>query len=127
LEGEPVDALHEADRIARLVTAETVVELVVGVDRERRRALVVEGAEAGVAAADPPQLGVGADERDHVDRVLDAVDRLLRVERHAGEASAATRRGVRARRLVCRGMSYTIKNLREVEDLAAKYGYSEMG
>jgi hypothetical protein len=53
-----------------------VVELFLGVDRERGRALVVEGAEAGVAGAGPAQVGMGGDDLDDVRRLLDAVEAL---------------------------------------------------
>jgi hypothetical protein len=57
-----------------------VVELALGIDRERRRALVVEGTQADIARAHAPQVGAGADQLDHVDRLLDALDALLRVQ-----------------------------------------------
>ncbi len=82
LEREALGRLDEPDRIARLATAEAVVELVLGVDRERGCALVVEGAEAGIARAHAPQVRAGADELQDVDGLLDALDRVLRVKRH---------------------------------------------
>ena len=45
-EPEPLLLHHEAEDVARHPAAEAVVELVLGVDREGRRALVVERAEA---------------------------------------------------------------------------------
>src|SRR5439155_1555228 len=50
-EVERLGRLHEADRVARLPAAEAVVELVLGVDGERRRALVVEPAQPDPARA----------------------------------------------------------------------------
>jgi hypothetical protein len=47
-----------------------VVELVDGIDPERRRALVMKRAQALVAVgARAAQFGLGTDEVDHVDRV----------------------------------------------------------
>src|SRR6185437_5061480 len=47
-EVEVLGVLDEADGVAAALAAETVVLLVDGVDRERRRALVVERAASGV-------------------------------------------------------------------------------
>ena len=82
LEVERLGGLHEADRVTRGAAAEAVVQPVLGVHRERRRALVVERAEARVARSDPSQIGARANELDHVDRVLDPIDRVSRVKAH---------------------------------------------
>jgi len=47
---QPLDALHELDRVARLMAAEAIVEAALRVDMEARRLLFVEGAHADVAA-----------------------------------------------------------------------------
>jgi hypothetical protein len=59
-----------------------VVELVLGVHGERRRALIVERAEPRPAGADAAQVRARADHLDHVDGLLDALDRVAGVERH---------------------------------------------
>ena len=82
LELERLGLLDELEGVAALAAAEAVVELLLGVHGERRRALVVERAQPGPARADPPQVGLLADQVDHVHRVPDAVDRVLREQRH---------------------------------------------
>ncbi len=59
---------HELDDIARSAAAETLIELMPGVHRKRRRFLVVEGAETGVAISSGfAQLHVIPDDVDDVD------------------------------------------------------------
>ena len=78
-EVERLGLLYEADRVTALAAAEAVVELLLDVDRERRRALVMERAQPDHPAAGTPQLGASPDQLDHVHGVLDALDRFLRV------------------------------------------------
>src|SRR5436190_2242607 len=79
-EVEPLGGLHELDRIARLLAAEAVVDPLLRVDAERRRALVVERTQPlPVRPAGATKVRAGADQLDHVDGVLDPLDRLLRV------------------------------------------------
>src|SRR5262249_34510765 len=74
--------LHEADSVALRLAAEAVVHLVLRVDPEGRRALLVE------RTASPPlhpralQLRTARDEVDHVDRVLDGLDAGMAYSRH---------------------------------------------
>ena len=81
-EVERLGVAHERDRVALGLAAEAVVELVLAVDRERRRALVVEGAQAHPARAHSPQVGLGAHQGDHVHGLAHALDRVVGVERH---------------------------------------------
>ena len=81
-EPEPILLFDELDHVAANPTAEAVVELFLGVDRERGGALVVEGTEAGVAGAGPAQVGVGGDHLDDVHRLLDPVEALGGDQRH---------------------------------------------
>src|SRR5918999_2543063 len=81
-EVEPLRLLYEPDRVALGLAAEAVEELVDGVDRERRRALVVERAQPGVARPHPPQVGLRPYQLDHVDGVAQPVDRLPGEEPH---------------------------------------------
>jgi len=76
--GQPLDRLREvellrladkADDVAPGAAAEAVVELVLRVDREARRPLVVERAEPGEAGAGLAQLRARLDDLDHVGRL----------------------------------------------------------
>ena len=82
LEVERLGLLDELEGVAALAAAEAVVELLLGIDGERRRPLVVERTEPGPARADPAQVGLLPDQVDHVHGVAHAVDRVLREERH---------------------------------------------
>src|SRR5262249_2749100 len=67
-EVQPVDLAHEVDDVASRTATEAVVEALVAVDREGRRALVVERAEALPGPAGLLQAGVLADDLDDVGR-----------------------------------------------------------
>jgi hypothetical protein len=82
LELERLGLLDELEGVAALAAAEAVVQLLLGVDRERGGALVVERAQPGPARADPAQVRLLANQLDHVDCVSDTVDRVLREQRH---------------------------------------------
>ena len=84
-ETEPFLLLHEPEHVAPRLAPEAVVELLPGVDRERRRALLVERAQPRVALAAAPQLGVRRNDLDDVGGVLDPLDRLGR-EPAAGQS-----------------------------------------
>jgi hypothetical protein len=76
--------LHrKRERVARGLAAEAVVHLLRRRDVERRRALVVERAEAVVGVgAGAAQLDARADQVDHVDRVADPLLAVVGVARH---------------------------------------------
>ena len=83
-EVHPFGLLHEREDVAGGLAAEAVVDLLAGIDPERRRALLVERAQPLVAArTGAPQLGARRDQLDHVDRVAHAVLGLGGVESHA--------------------------------------------
>ena len=88
-EAEPLLLLDELDRVAADPAAEAVVELLLGVDRERRRALLVERAEADPAGALAAQVGVGGDHLDDVGRLLDPLQALGRRSAPWAHRSAA--------------------------------------
>jgi hypothetical protein len=79
---EPVLLFDELDHVAADPAAEAVVELFLGIDRERGGALVVERTEAGVAGAGAAQIGVSGDHLDDVRRLLDPVEALGGDQRH---------------------------------------------
>ena len=81
-EVEPLRLSHERDQVALRAAAEAVVELVDRVDRERRRALVVERAASGVAAARLAQLCARRDDVDEVGGRLDGLDGGVLDPRH---------------------------------------------
>ena len=85
-EAEPLLLLDELDRVAADPAAEAVVELFPGVDRERGRALLVEGTEADPARALAAQVGVGRDHLDDVDRLLDPLQALARDQCHGASS-----------------------------------------
>src|SRR6185436_16869829 len=73
--GEALDGLYEVemleladerDRVAAFLTAETIKDALLGADRERRRFLGMERAEAGDAAADALEHDVLAGQRDEI-------------------------------------------------------------
>ena len=70
-EVEVLDLPDEADGVAAGAAAEAVVQAELGVDRERRRLLGVEGAEPLVAAPDPLEGEVLGYDGDHVRRLPD--------------------------------------------------------
>ncbi len=81
-EAETLFLLDELDHVAADTTAEAVVELFLRVDRERGRALVVEGAEADHPGARAAQVGVGRDHLDDVGGLLDPFQALRGDQRH---------------------------------------------
>ena len=87
-EAEPLLLLDELDRVAADPAAEAVVELLLRVDREGRRALLVERAEADPAGALAAQVGVGGDDLDDVDRLLDPLEALGGDQRHQKRAAS---------------------------------------
>ena len=97
-EVEPLRLHGEREHVAARAAAEAVVELLDGIDAERRRPLLVERAQAG----QPPlagglELGAGADELDEVDGVADALARVAGVARHQPARPCGTKRSVQAR------------------------------
>ena len=94
--GEPLDRadevevlglLDEAHDVPALAAAEAVVELADGVDREARRALLVERAAAAVSRARrTTQRGSGRDDVDHVGRGDDRVLARVLDPRHSARA-----------------------------------------
>jgi hypothetical protein len=91
-EVEVLGLADERDVVAAALAAEAVVDLLHGVDRERRGALVVERAAAHVAGAGAAKRGAAADEVDHVDRGLQRLQALAGDRAHAAAASAACAR-----------------------------------
>jgi hypothetical protein len=82
-EVEPLGLHHEREDVAAGAASEAVVELLDGVDPERRRALVVERAQPlEPPHARLPQLRPRADELLEVDRVADPLAGVLCVPRH---------------------------------------------
>ena len=82
-EGQSLLLLDELDRVSTDPAAEAVVHALLGIDRERRRALVVERTEAHERRPAAPQLRVRRDDLDEVGRLLHPLDRVV------GEASAS--------------------------------------
>ncbi len=89
-EAHPLLLLDELDHVAADPAAEAVVELLLRLDRERGRALVVEGTEAGPAGALAAQIGVGGDHLDDVGGLLDPFQALRRDQRHQNFDSSGT-------------------------------------
>ena len=89
-EAEPLLLLDELDRVAADPAAEAVVELFLRVDREGGRGLLVEGAEPDPARALAAQVGVGGDDLDDVDCLLDPLQALLGYQRHQNLAASGT-------------------------------------
>ena len=81
-EVEPLRLAHERDRVATLSAAEAVICAAVGRHGERRRLLLVEGAQARVAPADLAQARARLDEVDDVRRGLHGVHRGVLDPRH---------------------------------------------
>jgi hypothetical protein len=75
-EREPFDLHHELEDIPAPVAAEAVVETFVGIDRERRRLLVVEGAQAFVFAPPLPETDVLAHHLHQIGGVADLFHRV---------------------------------------------------
>ncbi|MCU0313384.1 MAG: hypothetical protein MUC84_04905 [Solirubrobacteraceae bacterium] len=92
-ERQPLGQLDELEEVAALAAAEAVEDLLLGVDAERRRALVVERAGAHPLVPGAAQLGLRAHEVEHVGRVADALDRLGGVAGHRGRPYAANDSG----------------------------------
>ena len=63
---EVLDLAHKRNDIALGATPEAVIELLLGIDRERTRLLLVEWAEALPAPTDSFQLNMLGDDRDNV-------------------------------------------------------------
>ena len=108
-EVEPFRLSHERDRVAADAAAEAVVRPAVGRHGERRRSLLVERAQPGVAPADLAQARPRLDEVDDVRGRLDRLDRLVLQPRHVRPARRSrvrsgrssprdSRRRLRARR-----------------------------
>ena len=74
----PLHLHHEGEDGAALAAAEAVEEAALVADRERRRLLAVERAEADVVAPLPLQIDVGGDDLDDADPVPDGLERLVR-------------------------------------------------
>ena len=91
-EVEALGLAHEGDVVAAALAAKAVVDLLHRVDRERRRALVVEGAPADEPGARPAQRRAPADEVHHVDCSLEGLEALAADRAHAADASAACAR-----------------------------------
>jgi hypothetical protein len=91
-ERESLLLLDEADRVAPRLAAEAVVEALRRLDRERGRALVVEGAEADEALTLAAQVGVGGNDLDDVGGLTNALERL------GGETPRLLKNAVRAER-----------------------------
>ncbi len=87
-EPKPLLLLDELDHVTPHSTAKAVVELLLRVDRERRGALLVEGAETDPAGALPTQIGVGGDHLDDVGGLLQSFQALRRNQRHQNRASS---------------------------------------
>ena len=92
-EVEPLGLHHELERVARGLAAEAVVQPLVGADVERAGALLVKRADPEVAVdAGAAQLGPGGDQRDHVDRLADALAGVVGVARHGANATGTLSR-----------------------------------
>jgi hypothetical protein len=76
-EAEPLLLLDEPEHVSPGLASEAVVELLARIDRERRRPLLVERAQARVALTRAAQVRVRRDDLDDVGGVLDALDRLV--------------------------------------------------
>jgi hypothetical protein len=86
-EVEVLGFLDEAEGIAAALAAEAVVELGHRVERERRGALLMEGAAGRKSRPFPLQLSAAADQVDHVDRAADGLDAVGAQPAHAGSSS----------------------------------------
>ena len=81
LEVHALGLLYEREDVARGLAAEAVVDLLGGVDAERRSALLVERAQALIPGrARAPKLGAGRDQLDEIDGVADAIAGLVRIK-----------------------------------------------
>ena len=87
-EVQPLGLAHERDRVAADAAAEAVVGTAVGRHGERRRALLVERAEPGVAPTDLAETRLRLDEIDDVRGRLDGLDRLVLEPSHRQIRSA---------------------------------------
>jgi hypothetical protein len=97
-EVKPLGLHREAEDIAARAAAEAVVELLDRLDAERRRALVMERAQAGHAVR-PSRLELcpRAHELDEIDRVADPLARFVGVARHQPASPRGTKRSLQAR------------------------------
>jgi hypothetical protein len=75
-EAEPLLLLDESEQVPTRLASEAVIDLLLRVDGERWRALLMERAQPGEPLAGPTQVGVRGDDLDDVRRVGDALDRL---------------------------------------------------
>ena len=89
-EVEVLQLPHERDRVTRRLAAEAAVQAHLGVHVERRRLLLVERAQAPVAAPDLLQRELLADERDDVGRLPDPHHVLVEDPHSAPEATPRT-------------------------------------
>ena len=88
---KPGDAHHEVERIAMRLTAEAMKEPLVVADRERRRLLLVKGAEADMLAAPARKPDVRRHDRgDRAPRAHLVKERFR--ERHSPLENAVRRR-----------------------------------
>jgi hypothetical protein len=75
-----IEFLNEADGIATGTTAKTVIELLLGLNTERRSLFVMEGAAGGVVLAGLFQAHPFVDYLDNIDPMQQVVDKTLRDE-----------------------------------------------
>ena len=80
-EVDPLDLLHERDRVASLAAAEALEQSTIGRDAEARRPLLVERAQSDETRAGLAQAHVLLDDGDDVD------DRLYRLDGFVLDAS----------------------------------------
>ena len=120
-EVEPLGLAHERDRVAADAAAEAVVRAAVRRDRERRRLLLVEGAEPRVAAADLAQPRARLDEVDDVRRGLDGVDGRVLDPRHLERLGVLEGEAVGHAREIVHDLVRRVTPIGEVvEDLRAR-------
>ena len=87
-EVQPFGLHDEAEWIPRCLTAEAVVELLIGADVKRGRPLVVKRAQTEVAVGPgATELGPGRDESHHVDGIAHPVARIGCVASHGANAT----------------------------------------
>ena len=71
------DLAHKGDDIALCPATEAVIQLLLGIDRERARLLLVKWAQALPAATDPFELHVLRDDRDNVSGIPHCCDVIV--------------------------------------------------